>query len=226
MRPPANKGDRTIIGISLVLAPVFLLLSTLALPPLKSDTAAELAAIGVHHQRYYLFILCGMIASILLLPAFLGLMLLTRDRHPVLGMLGGSLALLGTALSLVDYGSELMKWQAAAGRTPSAQMISLLDRFDGSAGSNLPLQLSGITVLAGTVLLAIGLARGGIAPWWIAAALVAGMFLSLAGFAFSNNAVLDAGSALLIISMGWIGVRTLTTGQHAATSLAPTPASG
>ena len=226
MRPPANKEDRTIIGISLVLAPVFLLLSTLALPPLRSDTAAELATIGVHHQRYYLFILCGIIASILLLPAFLGLMLLTRDRHPVLGVLGGSLALLGTALSLVDYGSELMKWQAAAGRTPSAQMISLLDRFDGSAGSNLPLQLSGITVLAGTVLLAIGLARGGIAPWWIAAALVPGMFLSLAGFAFSNNAVLDAGSALLILSMGWIGVRALTTGQHAATSLAPTPASG
>ena len=226
MRPPTKTGDRTIMGISLVLAPIFLLLSTLALPPLKSDTAAELATIGAHHQRYYLFILCGIIASILLLPAFLGLMLLTRDRHPVLGMLGGSLALLGTTLSLVDYGSELMKWQAAAGRTPSAQTISLLDRFDGSAGSALPLQLSGITVLAGTVLLAIGLARSGIAPWWIAAALVPGMFLSLAGFAFSNNAVLEAGSALLVISMGWLGVRTLTTRQHAATSLAPTPASG
>jgi hypothetical protein len=206
-----NRTDRLVVGASLILAPVFLLLSTLALPPLKSDDGDQLAVITANHGRYYLFVAFGIAASMLFLPAIIGLMQIVRTHRERLGIAAGVLSVVGTCLSLVDYGSELMKWQTAVTGADPAEMTALLKRFDASAGSAVPLQLSGLAILVGFVLVAIGLSRAD-APIWVPVGLVAGMFLSLAGFAFSSVLVLDAGSVLLLATMGWLGYRVLNPG--------------
>jgi hypothetical protein len=208
-----NRTDGIVVGASLVLAPVFLLLSTLVLPPLKSDDGDQLAVITANHGRYYLFVVFGIVASMLFVPAVFGLMQIVRTQRERLGIAAGLLSVVGICLSLVDYGSELMKWQAAVTGADPAEMTALLKRFDESAGSAVPLQLSGLAVLVGFVLFAIGLSRAG-APIWVPVGLVAGMFLSLAGFAFSSVVVLDAGSVLLIVTMGWVGYRVLAPARR------------
>jgi len=209
-----TRNDRIAIGASLILAPIFILLSTLALPPLKSDAGAELTVISANQGRYYLFILFGTIAAILFLPASYALMQVLRVYRSRLGVIGGLLALVASCLTLLDYGSELLKWQMATHTADAAQMTEVLKRFDTSAGSAIPLQLSGLFTLAGFVLLAIGLCRGCRAPLWLAVGLVVGVFLSLAGFVLSSVHVLDIGALLLIPTMGTVGLGIIQPRQE------------
>jgi hypothetical protein len=204
-QPSTHSYDRTVTAVTLVIAPLCLLLSTIALPGLKSDARAQLTVVAHNHDRYYLFILLGIVATIALLPAIYGLMQLTRRERPLLGVLGGVLTLLGTALALVDYGSELVKWQMAAAGADRREMTALLERVDSAVGSAAPLQISGIAFLIGIAILAIGLARAHVAPVPVAVGLVAGTFLNLLGFASSNVLLLDVSGAVLVAAMGWFG---------------------
>src|SRR5438034_9265464 len=130
-------------GACMVISPILLLASAAVSPPRESDEGAQLAVIAHHTDRYYWYILLGVIGTMLLVPAVLGLMHMLRQRAPRSGYIGGSLALLGTLLALVDWGSELVKWQMALPSADRAQMTALIQRFDDTTGSALPLQLSG-----------------------------------------------------------------------------------
>jgi hypothetical protein len=221
---PLTRGDDVIIGVSLVLAPVFLFLSTLVLPPLKSDTAVQLETIRANHERYYAFIALGIVASTFFLPALFGLMQIVRCHRARLGVVGGLLGLAAMSLSLVDYGSELMKWQAGVSTASPTEMTALVKRFDGSAGASIPLQLSGILALIAFALLAVGLNRGVGRSIWLSLGVMTGIFLSLAGFAFSSVAILDIGALLLIATLGWVGRGLIIgNGENAAASTLMTP---
>jgi threonine/homoserine/homoserine lactone efflux protein len=80
-------------------------------------------------------------------------------------------------------------------------MTAVLERFDASAGSAVPLQISGIAVLIGIVVLAIGLVRGRRAPVWVALGLVAGILMNLLGFASGSLVLLDASGLVLLVAM-------------------------
>src|SRR2546421_365575 len=82
-----------------------------------------------------------------------------------------------------------------------------LKSSDSADGCALPLQLSGIAFLVGIALLAMGLVRGHLAPVAVAVGLVAGTFLNLLGFASSSVLVLDVSGAVLVVAMGWLGLR-------------------
>jgi len=142
---------------------MFLLLSSLALPLLASEPGDQIGLASAQHDRYYAFVLFGIVGSIFMLPAMLAIMETVRASHRRLGVIGGGLALFGSTLSLVDWGGELVKWQTGAPGADRAQMVALVARFDEAPGAAVLLQLSGLTFLTGIVVLAVGLHRGHIA---------------------------------------------------------------
>jgi hypothetical protein len=215
---PPTLGRR-FSTISLVLAPLFLLLSSVPLSSLASEPGAQLDIVGAHHGSYYAFVIFGIFGSIFMLPAMLAIMETVRASHHRLGVIGGGLALFGTTLSLLDWGSELVKWQMGMPGADRAQMVALLRRFDETAGSAVLLQLSGIAFLVGIVMLALGLRRGHLVPLWASLGLVAGTVLNLAGFVAGQIVLLDASGAILVAAMGSIAWHTWVTAE------APRPAS-
>ena len=188
--------EDAVIRTSLIAAPVLLLLSGLVLPQMRGPDGAELSVSARHPGRYYAYVLLGLAGTVLLAPAVYGIARRTRLRRALLGAIGGSLALIGVALSLADWGGELVKVEMGAlSTTYHDAMVALLDRFDSSARIAVPLQVSGIAFLLGMILLAIGLFRGRTAPGWVCIGLIAGALGNIAGFAAGSLVVLDLGNA-------------------------------
>ncbi len=137
-----------------------------------------------HPGRYYAYVLLGLASSVALIPAVYGIMRRVHPRHARLGAVGGVLAFIGAALSLADWGGELVKVEMGALNPAYHQaMATLLKRFDSSPRIAVPLQLAGIGFLLGMILLAIALFRGRTAPGWVCIGLTAGTIGNLAGFA-------------------------------------------
>jgi hypothetical protein len=89
----AHNFRRTLTGLSLIAAPLVLLVVWVALPDLPDDPTAMFAAIAANRKCTMALLL--ILSSVLFLPAVIGLIHLLRDRGVVLGHLGGGLALLG-----------------------------------------------------------------------------------------------------------------------------------
>jgi hypothetical protein len=200
-----NQFEKTLAGACLVLAPLFLLASAAFSPAIKSDEGAQLAVIAQHPDRFYLSSALGLISAVLLVPALLGLMQMLRERAPGWGYVGGGLMMLGNLLSVGDWMSNFVQWQMAAPDADRGEMTALLTRLDETAGSALPLQLSGFAFLVGTAAVAIGLQRARAVPAWSALGLVVGIVVNLAGFVIGSVLLLVVSSAVLLIAMGWIG---------------------
>jgi hypothetical protein len=242
MQGNAERGfEDAVIRTSLIAAPLLGLLSGLVLPQLRGPDGTELSVSAGHPGQYYAYVLLGLASSVAFLPALYGIARRTHLRCARLGAIGGGLALIGAALSLADWGGELVKVEMGA-LNPAYHdaMVALLDRFDSSARIAAPLQISGIAFLLGMILLAIGLFRGRTAPGWVCIGLIAGTLGSLAGFATGSLLVLDAGNAGLLVCMGYLAARppmlhdaltdqrdesVLSSTDRAGTTGAPTPAS-
>jgi hypothetical protein len=197
--------ERTLAGACLVLAPLLLLASSAVSPAIKSDEGAQLAVIAQHPDRFYLFSLLGLVSAVLLVPALLGLMQMLRERAPGWGYVGVGLMMLGNLLSVGDWMGNFVQWQMAVPNADRAEMTALLTRLDETAGSALPLQISGFAFLVGTAAVAIGLHRARAVPAWSALGLVVGIVVNLAGFVVGSVPLLIVSSAVLLIAMGWIG---------------------
>src|ERR1019366_2804586 len=127
------------------------------------------------------------------LPAVYGIVKRTCLCRGRLGAIGGGLALIGTALSLADWGGELVKVEMGAlSTTYHDAMITLLGRFDSSARIAAPLQISGLAFLLGMILLAIGLFRGRTAPGWVCIGFNAGLLICLGYLAIRPPMLHDA----------------------------------
>jgi hypothetical protein len=200
--------EDAVIRTSLIAAPVLMLLSGLVLPQLRGPDGTELSVAAGYPGRYYAYVLLGLAGSMALIPAVYGIVRRTCLCRGRLGAIGGGLALIGAALSLADWGGELVKVEMGAlSATYHDAMVALLGRFDSSARIAAPLQISGIAFLLGMILLAIGLFRGRTAPGWVCVTLVAGTLGNLAGFATGSLLVLDLGNAGLLIGMGYLAIR-------------------
>jgi hypothetical protein len=204
--------------VSLIGAPLLTLIASIASPPLKSDEAAGLAVITQHPARYYAFAIFTLAGIMLLVPAFLGLMQMTRDRAPRLGNIGGSLALVGTLIATGDAASQLIVWQMGAPAADRAQMAALLHRYDNTLGSSLVFTIGGLALLVGVVVLAIGLRKARAVPGWVAVGMPVGIFLNIAGFTAASAGTLIVSSVVLLAALGSVGWRVLV---KPADSLAP-----
>ena len=195
--------------VSLFAAPLLSLAGVALAPPIRSDARAQLAVIAAHPDRWYwstILLLAGALATV---PAILGIAAVVRERSPRLGDLGGGLALLGALIAVGDVMSQLTVWQMVAPGANPAQMAALLHRTDAAAGVALVFTVGGLTVLAGSVVLAIGLLRARIVPVWAAVAFIAGVFLNIGGYGAASGAIVAASWVVLLAA--WAPVARVVT---------------
>lgn len=205
MLSDSRKFFKNVVTFSFFAAPLLLLASALIMPVVNGDEAEQLAAIAQAPDRYYLFSLLSFISSALLVPVLLGLVYMLRHRAPTLGNLGGTLALVGTLVSVGDAISQLFIWQMVAPGADRAQMTALLMRFDEAPGASVIFKIGGPSFVIGMVLLGIGLYRARAVPTWTAAGLPMGAFLNIAGFVVGSNVLVIISCVVLLVSFGWIG---------------------
>jgi hypothetical protein len=202
-------------GASLVLAPLLGLAAACSLPALRNTRGEEIAAIAQAPGRFYLYAICILLSSYLMVPAFFGIMGLLRPRHPRWAYLAGGLAQFGLLVAIGDAATELMYWQMGARSADPAQMVALADRYEDAAGSSLIYAVGGLAVLAGTVLTAVALWRSRVVPRWTAVAIVVGALGNIGGFASASLPTLVASYLVLMAAFWRIAAVVLAGGDRA-----------
>jgi hypothetical protein len=208
MQNPFSKA----VGAAMILAPIAGLVSAIVSPALKSDTAAQLAEIARHQDRWYVYAVFMTVSMWFFVPALIGLVGLVAEQAPRLGLIGGGLALLGALIATGDATTELMYWQMGAPGADRAQMVALSDRYDNATGAALLFTVGGLALLAGLVLLAVALWRTRLAPLWVAVGLPVGGLVNIVGFSVNSNLVVTLSNVVLLAALGFIGRRLLVEG--------------
>jgi hypothetical protein len=130
---------------------------------------------------------------------------MVRVRAAALGNIGGSLAFLGTLVGVGDATSQLFIWQMVSPGADRAQMVALLTRFDNAGGAAIIFRIGGPALVLGMVILSIALYRARAVPAWAAAGIAVGTFLNIAGFVAGSTLLVIISSAVLLVSLGWVG---------------------
>ncbi len=167
---------RIAIAISIVLGPlaVGVVRATVAS---GQDSKAIIAAVMAHPDMARVELGAGVVATLFLPFAMIGLTRLVMRRAPVLAMLGGSLALVGWAMVPMLIVGDAMTYEMAQSEANSTQFAALLDHVQGNFAVALFFSVFIIGHELGTLLLGIGLARARVVPLWAAAAVVIGIVL-------------------------------------------------
>jgi hypothetical protein len=197
MKDP-NTVARRATGLAMILTPILWLASAIVAPQFASDAGAQLAVVAQHPDRWYLFALLTLVGAMLLVPALMGVIGLLRERAPLAGYVGGTLAVIGTLVAIGDSTEQLVIWQMGAPQADHAQMTALLTRLDDAAGLAAIFTLGGLALLAGTVTLAVGLVRARVAPLWAAACLPLAMLVNIAGFVAASRSIVAASCVILL----------------------------
>jgi hypothetical protein len=205
MQDPIRKA----LGATMILAPLLGLVSAIASPALKSGSAAQLAEITRHPDRWYVYALFVTASMWLLVPSIVGLVGLVCRRAPRLALVGGALSLLGALVAVGDGTTELMYWQMGVPAADPAQMAALADRYENAAGSSLLFTVGGLAIIFGLAMLGAALWRLRLAPLWAAAAVPLGTIVNIVGFSLNSNSVVLVSNLVLLVGLGWVGRRLL-----------------
>lgn len=189
---------------ALVATPVLFLLSGVAIPKLATDDKAEVDLIAAHPTAWYWFTLCSIVGSVFLIPATVGLLQRTRERAPGAAVVGAGLLAIGAFVALIDSATQLVYWQMGVG--DRTQMVALLHRYEGAPGATLIFMVGALSLVSGSIVLAVALVRAQAAPVWAALLLPLGMVTNIAGFASGSRAVLIGSSVLLLAGLGRIAL--------------------
>jgi hypothetical protein len=201
----AHHFRKTVAGACMILAPALFVVSAILAPSSKNNAGAILDAVAGNPDRFYQSAVVGIVATVLLVPALLGLMHMLREKQVALGHVGGGLALLGALAAMLFWGVALMQWQMVRGGADRGQMTSLLDRFMHTTGTQVFL-FFGLALTIGLVVLALGLLRAHAVHWSIAGALAAGAIALQVAFFVGNEATwFVVASAILFLALGTIG---------------------
>ncbi len=206
----AHHFRRLVCGACMVVAPLLLLGSSIVGPTTSSTKEASiLRAIGGHPDRFYLSPLLAIAGIVLLLPAVLGLMHMLRERRVAFGHVGGALALVGVMMFMLFGGVSLVQWQMVRGGADRAQMVSLLHRFDHTAGTQVVFVLS-LAFLVGIIVLAVGLYLARAVHWSTATALTIGVVVLQVALFSNTSAWFIVASAILFVAFATVGWRVLS----------------
>lgn len=167
---------RIATAISIVLGPlaVGVVRATVAS---GQDSKALIAAVMAHPDMARVELTAGVVATLFLPFAIVGLTRLVMRRAPVLAMLGGSLALVGWVMVPALMVLDAMPYEMAQSGANSPPFVAFLDQVNGNFAVTLLFSVFIVGHELGTLLLGIGLARARVVPLWAAAAVVIGIVL-------------------------------------------------
>jgi hypothetical protein len=199
---------RTLAGICLTTQPLLNLISVAISPQQSTDTSEQLAMIGANPTRFLISNLLDLVWLVLLIPAVLGLLHLLRTRGALLGHIGGGFVLAGAVGAAAYRGVNLGQLQVVESGLDQEQVLTAFGQ--ASLGSVVVMIMSAIGLIVGYVLLAVGLWRTRAAPRGASALIVAFLVVDIVGLAAGGNkGVLLVAHTLLLVGLGWIGVRLL-----------------
>ena len=204
---PPDRLPRTTMGLAMLLAPAAGLVAACAQPALRDTTDAEITAIAAQPGRFYVYAISILISGYLLVPAFLGVMALLRERAPRWTALAGGLTVAGLLIAVGDGAVELVYWQMGAPGADHAQMVALADRYETAPGSSLIYTIGGLASLIGVLLITGALWRTRVVPRWAAVGLLLGSVAQIVGFAVANQPLLIASYVVLFAGFAPMALR-------------------
>jgi len=196
-----TSSGRRPMALALVAAPVLWLAAEAVSPALKSSSAAQLAVIARHPDRWFGYTALLTLGTILFVPAVIGIMRLTRTRMPRLTLIGGALLGYGTIIAVGDAMSQLTTWQMVTGHADRTQMAELLDRANNASGAAVFFGPGGMAFLAGSILLTVALIRTRVAPVWVSVTFLLGIVIQLVGFTSNSVTIIAASAFVSLIAM-------------------------
>ena len=166
---------------TMILAPLAVWLVHLTIPVLEPASEVPgremIAGIAADPGAQRLTLAFGVAASLLLPLALVGLMRLVSRRCPVLGTVGGGMALVGWALVPFLVVGDVVAYEMSRLDAGSAQLAQLWDRLQANPAIVVFTAVFAGAHVLGAVLLGIGLGRGRLVPPWASAAIVVGSVL-------------------------------------------------
>jgi hypothetical protein len=208
-------------GVALVLGPGLLLAGALVHPREVSDAGEQLQIVAAGLNRWYLAHLLYVAATALFVPAVLALGRRLRQSAPRLELWGTGLSVVGlfstaALVSVEGFGA----WQLAQSPDGVAAAATF-DRITNSAGIVVPFAILGLTLSAGLVALAVGLARTATAPAWVAWTLGVGAVFLAVGLAGAVHPAFLAGVVGIVVALATTGLGDLGLAGSTAALGAP-----
>lgn len=195
------------MGLSLIAAPFIGLVTALLVPKFGDDLGEELEFVASSSTLWMVGTFGLLLANFLLIPAVLGILHLLRKRGAVLGHIGGGLALLGIYFHAVVLGfahTEVPLAQSALTKEDKLELVNLMFAHDAFTMVLIPF----IGFYIGMLLLAVALWRAKVAPIWVPASIIAGLLAPFAAPTAINNELMFL---LLLVGLGWLGLKVLRT---------------
>jgi hypothetical protein len=199
---------RTLAGLSLIVAPLLLLLAVAIGPHLSDDGGERLAEIADNEGRYVVGGYLLLLGAWAFVPGLIGLWRVFRGPRVTLGQVGAGLFLIGVTGTIAFFGLGAYEFEAAQPDLDRTQMAQLADNVNDS-GVMIPMII--ITFLVGiaigSLLVAWSLWRRRVVPPWAAAALAIGTILDI----LADSAALSAiAFAFLLVGFGSVGLKLLS----------------
>lgn len=199
---------RTLSGLSLIVAPLLLLLSVAIGPHLSDDGGARLAEIADNESRYIVGSYLLLIGAWAFVPGLIGLWRVFRGPRVTPGQVGAGLVLIGFIGTIAFFGHGAYEFEAAQPDLDRAQMAQLADNVNDS-GVMIPMIIITFVVgiAIGSLIVAWSLWRRQVAPSWAPAALAVGTILDV----LADSAALSAiAFAFLLVGFGSVGLKLLS----------------
>lgn len=185
----------------MIVAPLLMLVAS-ALGPSHEESrtlAGPLPSIAASPNRFLAFVLLGLLALGVLVPAVLGVTHVVGTRQPGLAMIGAALLVAGILCSAVVQGIELVQHQMVDEGADRTQMVSLLERLEGGAGLRIVFVVFLVGLMLGWMVMSVGLFRNPSVPSAVPVLIIASLVVNLAGQELASRFLFLAG-------LGWLGM--------------------
>lgn len=217
----ASRVPRDLRTVRRIASAISIVLGPLAVGVVRAtvasgaDSKALIATVMAHPAMARVELAAGVVATLFLPFAMIGLARLVMRRAPVLAVLGGGLALVGWALVPALIVGDALTYEMAQSGTNATQFATLLDHVNGNVAVSLFLSIFLIGHELGTLLLGIGLARTRVVPLWAAMAVMVGIVLHPVSVALGIRLVDILAFALIVAGCAAAARAVLTTPNDA-----------
>jgi hypothetical protein len=198
-------------GVCLIAGPALFFLGILVRPTGSDDTGGELLGyVRDNGAGVRLSDLMLVAAVLLLVPAFMGAMRVLRNRAPLLGYLGGSLATVGFVCLFGMIAQDGVALEMVRRGGSQADMAAVLDRAMHQDAILVTMTMVFVAGhILGTTLLGVGLYRARVIPVWAAAAVAVSQPVHFVAHGIGNKPLDVVAFALFVAGLATLGVHVL-----------------
>jgi hypothetical protein len=211
-KPTQELADTTrwfpgpaITGIAMIAGPAMGIVGAATYIGIYGASGVELlSGFGVAAGRAGIAVNAATLAMLLLMPAIVGLATLISMRQPRLGRVGGLLSLVGLGGPLFFQGVYTLTLQLAQASVTAGAP----DAIDATQASLHVINLAGVALVAGFIVLAIGAARSSVLPR--ARAILLGLSALLPAGFIGGIIEISAGAFIaMFVALAPLGIRLL-----------------